>query len=296
MARGSAGESVLHKHLRILDAFDAMHPFLTFTDIKVASGLAASSTHRLLSELEDEGLVERLPDRTYRLGVRLWEFASRTPGALGIRELAHPWLGAVHSRVRQHTQLGVLSGLDVLFIDRMSTRDAVVNATLIGGRIPLPVSSSGMVLLAHASPHLVDEVVSAGWPRHTRFTIRDDVELRDRLRHVKADGFAVLDGHIYEQSRGVAVPIVGPLGAVYAAIGVVVPNDDASPAATIELLTVAAAGIAGAIEDAYLPEGSDSGKGESRANLPLVSTSLQSLEYFASVGSSRPAYGRGGHD
>src|SRR6478609_9411911 len=167
MARGSDGESVLHKHLRVLDAFDALRPFLTLTEIADASGLATSTAHRLVAELEREGLLERMPDRTYRLGVRLWEFASRTPGALGLRELARPWLGAVHARVRQHTQLGVLSGRDVLFIERLSERDAVLNATLIGGRIPLPVSSTGLVLLAHATPSLVDEVVAAGWPAYT---------------------------------------------------------------------------------------------------------------------------------
>ena len=149
MARGSAGESVLHKHLRVLDAFDARHPFCSLSEIADAAGLARSTAHRLVAELESEGLLERLPDRTYRLGVRLWEYAARTPGALGLRELARPWLGAVHARIRQHTQLGVLAGRDVLFIERLSTRDAVVNATLIGGRIPLPVSSSGLVLLAH---------------------------------------------------------------------------------------------------------------------------------------------------
>ncbi|NYF18526.1 DNA-binding IclR family transcriptional regulator [Microbacterium sp. AK009] len=71
MARGSAGESVLHKHLRILETFDAWHPFLTLSEIADASGLPRSSAHRLVGELEREGLLERLPDRTYRLGVRL---------------------------------------------------------------------------------------------------------------------------------------------------------------------------------------------------------------------------------
>ena len=110
MARGSDGESVLHKHLRVLQAFDILRPFLTLTEISEATGLPASTTHRLVAELEREGLLERMPDRSYRLGVRLWEFASRTPGAVGLRELARPWLEAVHARVRQHTQLGVLSG------------------------------------------------------------------------------------------------------------------------------------------------------------------------------------------
>ena len=79
MARGSAGESVLHRHLRVLESFDAWHPFLTLTEIAEAAGIPPSSAHRLIAELEREGLLERLPDRTYRLGVRLANSHSRTP-------------------------------------------------------------------------------------------------------------------------------------------------------------------------------------------------------------------------
>jgi DNA-binding IclR family transcriptional regulator len=244
VARGSAGESVLHKHLRILDAFDPLHPFLALSEIADAAGLARSSAHRLVGELEREGLLERQQDRTYRLGVRLWEFASRTPGAVGLRELARPWLGAVHTRIRQHTQLGVLAGTDVLFVERMSAPGAVVNATLIGGRIPLPVSSSGIILLAHAGAEVVDEVVSIGWERHTAATVADGHELRTRIARARADGYAVLSGHIHHESRGVAVPVRGADGSVIAALGVVIPNDGTSPAAVVETLAVAATGIA----------------------------------------------------
>jgi DNA-binding IclR family transcriptional regulator len=282
MARGSAGESVLHKHLRLLQAFDTLRPFMTLTEMADAAGLPLSTAHRLASELEREGLLERMPDRTYRLGLRLWEFASRTPGALGLRELARPWLEAVHVRVRQHTQLGVLAGHDVVFIERMSTRDAVLNATLIGGRTPLPVSSSGLVLLAHAEAGLVDEVIAAGWPAFTPATIRGADALRAKLRHVRADGFAVTDGQIHLESRGIAVPVMGPHQVVYAAIGVVVANDGTSPQPAIELLTMAATGIRHALEEAYLPGRSATSDG-TRAMRALVSTSQRSLDYFASL-------------
>jgi DNA-binding IclR family transcriptional regulator len=273
---------VLHKHLRVLQAFDALRPFLTLTEIADGAALPLSTTHRLVAELEREGLLERMPDRTYRLGVRLWEFASRTPGALGLRELARPWLGAVHSRIRQHTQLGVLSGRDVLFIERMSARDAVLNATLIGGRIPLPVSSTGLVLLAHAAAGLVDEVIAGGWPAYTPATIKDGDALRARLRHIRADGFAVTEGQIHPESRGIAVPVMGPHGVVYAAIGVVVANDGTSPQPAIELLTMAATGITHALEEAYLPDG-NADPDATRGLRALVSTSQRSLDYIASL-------------
>ncbi|WP_194409835.1 IclR family transcriptional regulator [Microbacterium cremeum] len=279
MARGSAGESVLHRHLRVLESFDAWHPFLTLSEIADAAGLARSSAHRLIGELEAEGLLERLPDRTYRLGVRLWEFASRTPGAVGLREIARPWLGSVHERVRQHTQLAVLSGRDVLFIDRLSTRDAVVNATLIGGRIPLHASSSGLVLLAHAEPDLVDAVVERGLRVYTDRTIRTEGELRARLSQVREDGYALADGHIHPESRGIAVPVTGPGGTVYAAIGVVLPNDGGSPYPYVELLRRAAAGIARDLAAAYRPDVDE----RTHGIRPLVSGSRRSLEYLESL-------------
>ncbi|MEV4686477.1 IclR family transcriptional regulator [Microbacterium sp. LWH3-1.2] len=279
MARGSAGESVLHRHLRVLESFDAWHPFLTLTEIADASGIPPSTAHRLIAELEREGLLERLPDRTYRLGVRLWEFASRTPGAVGLREIARPWLGAVHERVRQHTQLGVLSGRDVLFIDRMSTRDAVVNATLIGGRIPLHASSSGLVLLAHADAALVSEVVAHGLRTYTNRTIHTGAELRDELRRVREEGYAVTEGAIHPESRGIAVPVMGPGGTVYAAISVVVPNDGVSPHGYVELLRRAAAGIAHDLAVAYRPDVDE----RTHGIRSLVSGSRRSIEYLESL-------------
>src|SRR5690606_31444166 len=57
VARGSAGLSVLSRHLRILESFDAWHPFLTLSEIAQAADLPRSSTHRLVAELEKEGLL-----------------------------------------------------------------------------------------------------------------------------------------------------------------------------------------------------------------------------------------------
>lgn len=288
MARGSDGESVLHKHLRILDTFDMRHPFRTLGEISAASGLAPSTTHRLVAELEHEGILERLPDRSYRLGVRLWEYASRTPGALGLREIARPWLSAVHERVRQHAQVGVLSGTDVLFIDRLSTLDAVINATVIGGRTPLYASSMGLVLLAHAEPPLVDDVVTHGMPAYTPNTITTEARLRAEIARVRTAGFATTDGHIHAESRGIAVPVRGPDGSVYAGLGVVVPNDGASPLPYVELLRRAAEGVRRDLVAAYRPDATERAHGIR----PLVAGSRRSLEYLESEDADPAARGR----
>ncbi|WP_460773130.1 IclR family transcriptional regulator [Microbacterium sp. GXF7504] len=281
MARGSAGESALHRHLRVLDAFDALHPFRTLSGIAERTGLPVSTVHRLVAELTAEGLLERLPDRTYRLGLRLWEYASRTPGAIGLREVARPWLQAAQTRIRQHVQLGVRAGTDVLFVDRLSARDAVVNATLIGGRIPLHASAAGQVLLAHAGPEVVDELLAAGLRRYTRHTVRTRDELERTLRRVRADGLADAVGHIHEAARGLAVPVRGPDGSVYAALGAVVRAEGANVAEVVETLRIAAAGVTRSLAEAYAP---GRGAGASwHGPAPDAGVSAESWEYIATI-------------
>ncbi|MDN4479164.1 IclR family transcriptional regulator [Demequina lignilytica] len=280
MARGSAGRSALSRHLRVLGAFGPLTGDLTLSEIAAAAALPLSTAHRLVAELAEEGLLEPVGDRRYRPGLRLWELATRTPGAAGLRELARPWMGVVHARLRQHIQLGVLSGHDVLFIERLSAPDAVVNATLIGARIALPLSSSGLVLLAHAPEALLDEVAAGHWSRPTARAIADARELRARVADARRDGYAVLDGAIHEASRGIAVPVIDSTGRVHAALGAVVPIDETPVRPAIELLTVAAAGIARSLEATAGGAAARPG----RPLRPLLATSRATLAYFEELG------------
>lgn len=286
MARASAGRSTLSRQLQLLDAFSIDAPFLTLSELSRRSGLPVGSTHALLADLEEQGLVERGSDRTYRLGIRLWELACRTPGALGLREIAMPHLHEVHGAIRQHVQLGILSGADVLFLERLSSRDAVVNATIIGGRLPLHASATGLVLLAEADAATRDGVLAGPLRALTEHTISDPGTLRRMLHRVRTQRFAVTDGHIHPSARGIAVPVTGAAGETIAAVGAVVPNDDAPWMPLVESLRLAAERISAALRSAALPQNHPEASPGGRYRT-LVNSSEESMEYLA-----RPAIRR----
>jgi DNA-binding IclR family transcriptional regulator len=286
VAKSSGGRSALSRIMQIFAAFDVDAVFLTISQLSARSGLALASTHRIVAEMEEFGLLERQPDKSYRLGVRLWEIACRTPGALGLREIAMPHLQAVQSRIRQHTQLGILEGHEVLFLERLSAREAVVNVTLVGGRLPLHASSSGLVLLAHAEHQVQEEILSGGMFRYTPDTIQNCDELRSVLRKIRRDGFVCANGYIHPDARGIAVPIRGANGVVVAAISVVVPNDDAATAPFVRLLLAASQAISKDLHAAYAPATDPSATPGGRYR-PLVSSSLDSMQYLPSA--PRPA-------
>ena len=241
MANSRSGDSVIDRLVRVIATFDAEHVEQTPTDIARRAGLPASTGHRLVADLVRSGLLERDDEGRARVGMRLWELATRGSLALGLRQAALPEMERVQTVVRQHTQLGVLDGDQVLFLERLSHPDAGANMTRIAGRLPLHASSSGLVLLAFAPSAVVERILAAPLERLAPDTIADPAALRRKLAEVRRLGHAVAPGSIEAVSTGVAVPI-RDRGAVVAALGVVLPRGEESDG-VVAVLRDAAAGI-----------------------------------------------------
>lgn len=242
MARSAAGESVLSRAVRVLEAFGPDSPVLGVSELARRAGLPLATASRLVAELVRHGLLEREPDRRVRVGLRMWELASRASPALDLREAAMPYMEDLHAVVRQHTQLGVLEDRQVLFLERLTARGSVVNFTRIAGRLPLHVSSAGLVLLAHAPAELQESVLAGPLEAYTPATVTDPAALRRLLAQVRRDGAVVAPGYVHPDATGLAVPVRGRSGTVQAALSVVVPND-ASARSCLPLLRYAARGL-----------------------------------------------------
>ncbi|MET8853145.1 IclR family transcriptional regulator [Amycolatopsis sp. NPDC004625] len=218
-------DSVLTRVVRIYEAFGPDTPALRVTDIAHRAGLHVATASRLVDELVGHGWLHRDPDRRIRVGVRLWELASRASPTLGLREAAMPFMEDLHAVVGHHTQLAVLEDREVLFVERLSAPGAVVNVTRVAGRLPLHASSSGLVLLAHAPADLQEQVLSGPLEAFRRTTLTEPARLRRFLADVRRTGYAFCAGFIDEETTGIAVPLRGRGDTVVAALSVIVPND-----------------------------------------------------------------------
>lgn len=243
-------DGVLSRAVRLLECFDARSSELTVTELSRRAALPLSTTSRMVAEMSRHGLLARSEDgRKIRVGVRLWELGSRAAPTRGLREAALPFMEDLHAVVRHHIQLGVLEGREVLFLERLSAREAVINVTEVAGRLPLHASSAGLVLLAHAPAELQEAVLGEPLRRFTHTTITSPEQLRATVAEIRRVGHVHTPGHIRDAAAGVAVPVRGPGHRVVAALSVVVPNDELA-VRTVPALHAAAHGIQRAMSDA----------------------------------------------
>lgn len=247
MPRIHTGESTLARAIRVLSAFEPDQRALSVSTIARRSQLHVATASRIVAELVAHGLLERGENREVRVGVRLWELASRASPTLSLHQAAMPYLSDIHAVVDHHVQLGVPDGDDVLFVERLSAKNAVINYSRIAGRLPLHASSSGHVLLAFGPPDQRERALRQPMKAYTGHTITGPRELSDALDLVRRRGYALLPGHIHDDAAGLAVPVFDSLGKAIAALSIIGPNDDRLTA-HVPLLLAASRGIRRALD------------------------------------------------
>ena len=235
MANSSSGDSVTDRIVRVFETFTTTRTVQTAADIGRRAGLPQSTAHRIVGDLIDAGLLERDDDRRVRIGLRLWELATRSSHALRLRQLAMPAMERVQSRIREHTQLAILEQDEALFLERLSGPQSGSNVTRIAGRLPLHASSSGLVLLAFGARELQERILAGPLPRVAPETITDAETLRRKLAEVRRLSHAIAPGYIEKVSTGIGVPVRDETGTVIAAISVVLPREAPTDPAVVEL-------------------------------------------------------------
>ncbi|WP_439592934.1 IclR family transcriptional regulator [Microbacterium sp.] len=239
MANSDSGDSVTDRLVRVLETFTPTRTVQTTAEIGRRADLPSSSAHRIVGELVEAGLLERDEERRIRIGMRLWELATRSSHALRLRQAALPFMERVQARVREHTQLAILEQDEALFLERLSAPESGSNVTRVAGRLPLHASSSGLVLLAYADQTLQARVLEQRLTRLTPSTIVDRTALRRKLAEIRTLGHAIAPGYIEEVSTGVAVPLHDETGLVVAALSVVLPRETPTEPPLAELYRAA---------------------------------------------------------
>ncbi|MEV7008555.1 IclR family transcriptional regulator [Streptosporangium sp. NPDC051022] len=244
MAGGSRepGRSVTSKALAILGAFDAGHPQLSLADIARRSGIAMTTAHRLVGELEAWQALSRTADGRLRIGLRLWELGQLAPS--GLQDIAHPWLQELFGDTGENVHLAVRDGLEVLYVDKVHGRRAVPIVSRTGGRLPMHPTGVGKALLAHEPEWFVSSYLARELERPTPHTITEPGRLTRELASVRAQGYALTFEEMTLGSCSAAAPVVVD-GRAVAAVGVVMSSRRARELRRlVEPLLTAAAQIA----------------------------------------------------
>jgi IclR family KDG regulon transcriptional repressor len=209
---------------RLLCAFTAADRELGVSELSRRLGLGKSTVHRLLTTLAAERLIEVNPQSgRYRLGIKLYELGMVSTN-LDLHEAVAMYIDDVRARTGETVQVGILDGLEVVYIERRESLRTLRHMVQLGHRNHAHCASCGKVLLAALPETELDRLLAdAPLPARTPASITDPQRLRTELALIRERGYAENVGESAPSTASVAAPIHDHEGRVIAAISVMGP-------------------------------------------------------------------------
>jgi DNA-binding IclR family transcriptional regulator len=210
---------------------------LGLTEISMHGELTLPTTHRILSVLIAEGIVEQRPStRRYVIGeqIPLLALSRRTRDPLLDIVSAH--LRAAVGEIGDTGFFTRRAGLDTVCVARqLGTYPIQVLAWDVGDRRPLGVSNAGIAILSGMQTDAVRAVLAKNRSRFSRYGVSTEAVLQE-VAIARARGFAARARSLTPGSGSVSVMIRSFNGAAHGALTITPISRRLSPKRTDEIV------------------------------------------------------------
>ena len=156
---------------------------MSLTEIVTESGISKSTVYRLLHTLHERHYVEKDSNSCYRIGIKLIETASNHINRLELQTESKPVLATLREGLNLAAHLGILDGMNVVYVEKLDE------------------------ILFHFK-----------FEQFTPNTITSAAELKQYLKKVRKQGYAMDDQEYMTGHRCIGAPVFDYRGDVIASI------------------------------------------------------------------------------
>lgn len=225
--KDSKNLQTLDKALKTLTCFSRQRPEWGITELSQQLELSKSIVHRIVSTLENWGFLEQNPvSKKYRLGIKLFELGSLVSGELEIRRHALPVMQELADFSGETVNLTIVDrpSYEGVCIETVDSNQSVKFSTRVGTTMPLHWGASHKILMAFLSDTEINIIINRkGLSPLTEHTITKAELLKEELKKIRRQGYAVSREEVDLGAAAVAAPIFDQHGQITAGLTVVGP-------------------------------------------------------------------------
>lgn len=222
---GLPGDTPALRLFSLLELVASRDQLFSLPALVEQTGMPKPTLHRMLVQLEGAGLLQRERDgRHYSTGLRLRRLAEQVLLNNSLHGARHAVLRRLVEEVGESGNLTVLSGVEVIYLDRVETAAPLRFYLHPGSRVPAHCSASGKLFLAQMNAAQRRRTLAgAALERYTASTITDPDLLEAELARVRHDGYALDREEFLPGLLCVAVGVPNPEGRVSLGVAVQAP-------------------------------------------------------------------------
>lgn len=208
--------SALARGLAVLRTLaDADQP-LSNRDLAERTGIPKATVSRLAATLQAAGFLRQSPDERYALGAAALHLGNAYLRSFDFRQQARSHLAELAESAGANVHLGVRDGLDIVLIDTLRPRSALILSRMdVGSRMAIATSAVGRAYLAALPPDeragLLEQLRAASGERWPQVQSRLEAALAEHAR----DGYCSSFGEWHPEINALGFSLRGPRGELY---------------------------------------------------------------------------------
>ncbi|WP_442600787.1 IclR family transcriptional regulator [Paenibacillus sp. KN14-4R] len=210
----------------ILELFSLTESELSVKEISSRLKLSKSTVHGLIKTLEHRGYLEqKLTDQKYRLGLRLFELGNLVGGGMELRKVASPIIQDLVEKLHETVHMVVHDKDEVVYVEKLEGPGSLRMYSMVGKRAPMYCTGVGKAMLAYFEESAIDRILhEVELKKFTPYTLDTLDEIKQELRKIRDQGYAIDDEEIEIGLKCVAAPIFNHEGKVIASISCAGPK------------------------------------------------------------------------
>ncbi|WP_207002881.1 IclR family transcriptional regulator [Trinickia mobilis] len=225
MSTSNQSNAAAVRAFRVLETLAGAQRPLALTELVQALGLPKQTVHRILVQLMDAWLITRgAGDRLYECSPRVRALAVNVLMHAGPAAARHALLEQLVEKIGETCNLTMLSGNDVVYVDRVETEWPLRMHLQPGSHVPLHCSASGKLLLSFLPKDRRERMIETLPLRaYSERTITDRDVLRRELAVTRRRLLSINDQEHLQGLIAIAVPVMLGRNRACAAIAVQAP-------------------------------------------------------------------------
>jgi DNA-binding IclR family transcriptional regulator len=172
--------------------------------------LHKNNVFRLLATLESRGYIEQnRVTENYRLGLKTLELGQTFIKQMGLLRQSRPVIESLVRECNETTYVAILKECHIVYLDAVETDLTVRVVPRVGSRLPAYCTAAGKIQLAYMTDEELENYLPSGkeMKRYTANTITDKDDLRNHLKNVAQQGYAIDNEELDIGVKCVGAPI-----------------------------------------------------------------------------------------
>lgn len=200
---------------------------MALSELASRTGLPASTAHRLLAHLVQEGLATQIEaTRGYALGPLAFELGLAAAQRFDMRGMFHATVERLAMEAGDTAHIHLRSGFEMVCLDLVEGPSPIRVVPLrVGSRRPLGLGAGGLAILAALDEAEREEVLGVVTPTITRDWKFSETLLRSSIAQTRTQGYALIRNRVTPGVTAIGVAYRDSVGRITGALSIASVNE-----------------------------------------------------------------------